>query len=369
MARRGNRIGYQEYRGRSRGSTVLKVIIAFLVLLLIAGVLFMIFMGEYIEYTDDGVRVHLPWMVSDESQPPELPSDPVTAESGNVGEEEPTAEPSMEPSAEPTAEPPKPLNGIGALEVSANRVMRGEAPDLVAAVGGNALVVEMKSGSGRLAWNSKTEMAASLGVNAASDDMEQAIRQLAAQDDLYLVARLQCFQDSAMARAKIGTLMTKGGNIWYDSLGMCWTTPVNQDVTDYLAALCVELADMGFDEILLDNSGYPNFGEVHVLATDENRPEDLTAPVLAFYEKVSAALEGHGAHLSIYTSEKLLPGEDVSSGITGAALTSYADRVWLDKDVDASQYVGLLTANGMENVSEHLVIRDGNGTAGSSWYK
>ena len=54
--------GYRAHRGRRRGSTVLKVIIALLLILLIAGILFIVFLGRYVEYTDSGVRVNLPWL-------------------------------------------------------------------------------------------------------------------------------------------------------------------------------------------------------------------------------------------------------------------------------------------------------------------
>lgn len=362
MARRGNRIGYQEYRGRSGGSTVLKFIIALLAVLLLAGILFVVFMGEYIEYTDDGVRLHLPWMSAQETPPPQ-PSDTLVIESEDV---DVTVEP--EPSTEPTPPPAPPLTPISAVEVSVKQLRAGTASEAVSSAGGNALLVEMKTANGKLNWQSQVELAATLNVNAADGETEQAIRALAQTDGLYLVARVQCFRDPVLARAKIGTLMTKGGNIWYDGKGVCWSSPACQETVDYLSALCLELADMGFDEILLDSSGYPNFGEVHVLATSDNRPEDLTVPVSAFYARLSAELAERDVRLSVYTDEKLLPGDTVYSGITAAVLAPCAGRVWLDKGMDAAQYEALLTAAGAENAAERLVIQ-GSGTESGSWYK
>jgi hypothetical protein len=171
----------------------------------------------------------------------------------------------------------------------------------------------------------------------------------------------------ALARADglDATLMTKGGNIWYDSGGYCWVGPNTDTVTDYLADLCRELAEMGFDEILLDNAGYPDFGESYVLATDQRRPEDLTAPVTAFYEKVSAALEGSGVRLSIRTSEAALTGENGESGVTPQALAQWADRVWLEQPEDLDGLVELLTQAGMDDAAQRLVLVDGEAGQGS----
>lgn len=70
---------YHEYRGRrNSGSVVLKIIIALLVLTLLACLVFMVFLGGRVEYTDDGVRIVMPWSehepdasaAPDETMPP-----------------------------------------------------------------------------------------------------------------------------------------------------------------------------------------------------------------------------------------------------------------------------------------------------------
>lgn len=69
MARRYQK-RYQEYRGRRRGgNVVLKVIIVLLVLMILACVAFFGFLGGRVEYTDDGVRIIVPW--SDSTPDPE----------------------------------------------------------------------------------------------------------------------------------------------------------------------------------------------------------------------------------------------------------------------------------------------------------
>lgn len=362
MAGRRNRYGYQEYRGRSGARSVLIFIILLLAVLLAAGLVFMAVMGEYIEYTDTGVEIHWPWLDSSPGLPP-LESDPVVIVTDDVVVTvEPTPEPTPTPTPEPQYEP------IQAVTVTAAQLRGGSAAQAVASAGGNALVVEMKAGDGQLAWQTRSEMAASLWANAADDRTAQAIRDLAEAGNIYLVARVHCFKDPSMARARIGSLMTLRGNVWYDRMGVCWTSPANQQAVDYLSELCQELAAMGFDEILLDDAGYPWDGEVNVLATSDNRPEDRTVPVAAFYARLAGELEEQDVCLSVYASERLLPGETVYTGITASVLAQNAGRVWLDKRVDAGHYRDILTAAGLDNADARIVA-PADAAGSGSWYR
>lgn len=358
MAARRNRYGYQEYRGRSGARTVLIFIIALLAVLLAAGVAFMIFMGEYIEYTPTGVQINWPWLDDEPSAPPRV-TDPVVIVTDEV-------EVIVEP-AEPTPTPGPEYAGIGVVTVSAGQLRGGSAAEAVAAGGGNALVVEMKDAAGQLAWQSKVPLAETLGANAEDDRTAQAVRELAQSGGLYLVARVHCFKDPLLGKARMGTLMTQGGNVWYDRVGVCWTSPASWQAVDYLSALCLELADMGFDEILLDSAGYPYDGQVSVLATSENRPEDLSVPVAAFYERLAVELGERGVCLSVYAGEELQDGEPFYSGMTAQVLAGNAGRVWLDGGVDARRYQEQLAAAGLDDVAKRTVAPVGAAGEGC-WY-
>lgn len=68
---------YHEYRGKRKGgSVVLKIIIALLVLALLACLIFMVFLGGRVEYTDDGVRIVMPWSEESPAVSAE-PSEPI----------------------------------------------------------------------------------------------------------------------------------------------------------------------------------------------------------------------------------------------------------------------------------------------------
>ena len=72
MGGRRNTYGYSEYHGRNGGRTrnVLLFIIALLAVILVAGVAFMAVMGRYLEYTEDGVKIHWPWAQESAAPPP-----------------------------------------------------------------------------------------------------------------------------------------------------------------------------------------------------------------------------------------------------------------------------------------------------------
>ena len=358
---RKNQYGYQEYRGRGggRGRMVLLFIIALLAVLLAAGTAFYLLVD--IEYTPNGMVIHWPWAQESETPPPptapppELPSVAV-----EVVEPSPTPEPTPTPTPEPT------YNPIAAVTVTTAQLRDGSAAQAVAAAGGNALVVEMKGIKGRLAWQSQAELAATLWANAADDRTAQAVRELAENTELYLVARVQCFRDPLMASSWVGTLMTRGGNLWHDAQGVGWSSPASRDAVDYLSQLCLELAEMGFDEILLDSAGYPDFGAVHVLATGDNRPEDRSVPVAAFWARLSEELAEKGTALSVQTTEDALRGDNAFSGATAANLARYAARVWLPAPVKGSDYAAILSNVGLDNAAARIVVKN---AASGSWYK
>lgn len=311
---------FREYRGRRGGSSFLKVVIVLLVLALIAVLVFALVLGGSLEYTDEGVRVVLPWL-EQQPDPGESPSLPASADPPAFIVDEPEPDPVSEPEPDPV-----PVV-IGAVEVPVDALTAGTAADTVRAAGGNTLVVEMKSASGKVYWDSAAALpGAASGETAAVTD---AVRMLAQDKELYLVARTVCFRDQLMAANGLGgPLMTRGGNVWYDANGLRWVSPASEEGRDYIIRLCVELAELGFDEILLEHGGYPYFGETHVLAVDALRPEKLSEPVEEFWRELRAALEPEGVRLSVLITPTMAEGSEPYSGINPELLDRYADRVW-----------------------------------------
>lgn len=333
---------------------MLKIIIALLALVLLACLIFLVFLGGRVEYTDEGVRIVMPWSekAPDPSGEPSSSSD-ATPPIIVIDPEEPSEEP--EPSPEPEPEPEVRPETIGAVQVTRDELIHGTAAEAVSAAGGNALVVEMKSSAGEVYWMSRSTF---LVPAAEAGAVTEAIQVLAEQDELYLVARVSCFRDEAMAETQTGSaLMTKGGNVWYDLHGVGWVSPASETARTYLIDLCLELAALGFDEILLEYAGYPYFGETHVLATDDLRPEDLSQPVGQFWQELKTALTAQSMFLSVLVTEEMAGGTEPYSGITPELMAQYADRVWVYLPADSAAVSPV--------IADRLVHVGGSETGGS----
>lgn len=343
-----NQKKYREYRGRRSGSaSVMKVIVVILAILLAAALLFTLFLGKYVEYTDEGVRLRLPWG----QEQPEESEEPIHSDTLVVETPEPTAQPTAEPA--PEAAPV-----LTAVEVTAAQLANGTAADAVKQAGGNCLVVEMKNEYGRVNWPTKVKNTIGLPTSVA-DAAAKELKELAESGELYLVARVNCFRDQTLANAgRGGPLLTYGGKVWYDRDGMRWVSPASDDVRTYLTALCTELAELGFDEVLLEGAGYPYYGEVHALATDDLRPEELSQPVEAFWREVRTALAARDVKLSFLVTGDMITGADEYSGINPSVLARYAERVWTK--AGEADYAALLTEAGMEFAAERLVYIGGS---------
>lgn len=350
------RNSYHRYYGRSRGSLVLKVVLILLALLVAAALVFLFVLDGRIERTDNGLRLMLPGSADypSEPQPSQPGEDPIII----IQDPEPTPTPS-EPEESNDLEP------LRAVEVTAAQLLDGTAAQTVADAGGNAAVVTVKNAYGRLSWQSGVGLAAELGVNAQDDRVAQAVAELAGTGGLRLVARVSCFRDQALVRGKVGgPLMTRGGNVWYDQQGLCWVSAADSTVRSYLAALCTELAGMGFDEILLECAGFPDAGEVHVLAESDLCPADRAGPAAQFLQEVRTALAQQEVTLSVLTTAEAVTGENAGSGITAAALAQYADRVWLAPAALAEDPVQALQEAGLEGAGRVVLLDD---AAADSW--
>ena len=158
-----------------------------------------------------------------------------------------------------------------------------------------------------------------------------------------------CVHDKSMA------LKTESGNLWYDTYGMPWLSPANEGARQYLTQLCLELAEMGFDEILLDRGGFPPKGKVSAIARGDNYPDEGRDQVVSrWFAQLDEALEETGVRLSVRVSGSELKQEAGNSGWTAEAL-AWADRVWLSEGADAEEAVRLLESAGMDDPAAHLV--------------
>lgn len=330
-------MGYRGYQGRGGGaSTFLKLIVCILAILVVGG-------GGYLLALNNGGAL-----------PSWLPQGQTT----DTPTQEPDPSDSPQPSPTPSQAPE--TEEIRAVDVTVSQLLDGSAQTLAQQTGCDAVVVQVKGEWGKLQWPSQAALARQLGTVSTTQSLTQALSALSAQD-IYLVARVDCFRDQALAAANVGgsLLMTRSGNRWYDFMGMSWVSPVNTQVRQYLVELCVELSQMGFDELVLDSAYFPDQGEVHVLAQSTNYPQTRATVVEQFWQEVTQALEGSQVRLSAQVRGDSLVEGGVTSGMTPQLLAQYTQRVWvtLNKATTQTQVTRALTQAGMDP-SRQLVVQE-----------
>ena len=306
------RNGYDPYHGRSRGRTALKVLIGVLLVLLVLSVAALFFLEPYIHYSADGVRLDLPFFGGGETQ-----SDPsVSTVPIQVVTPQPT------PSATP--EPEADYRGV-MLPVSA--LSDGTALTHAEAAGATTVLFEMKSVDGTLAFETQT----ALGVGRDTDGANEAISGFAA-GELETAAWLSCFRDNALPRADRSLSIHSSGGNWWDDQQVRWCSPMSERMRSYITDLCRELAELGFDELVLDNCSFPNRGTTSAILSDDNYdPAALTKTMETFFQELDTSLTDYpDIQVSVVTSLTVLNGGSDGSGLTLALLKEYADRVFVE---------------------------------------
>ena len=310
---------YGGYRGRRTLTDVLRIIAILLgvvVVLVLAG---LFLAQDYIVYTDEGMRLELPFFQSETQVVDQSALDPGSITVKEQGSQESASALQPEPEADVTK----------ALQLPVSSLLDGSAQAQLEQAGANTLVLEMKGESGRLAWVSEAELAQQAQVNG-TEEIGQALEQLRSAG-IAAVARVCCFRDDSIPYYDTDlSLRTSSGN-WRDERGLRWLSPACAEARDYLAALCGELAGMGFDEILLEAFAFPVEGNLDGIVRGERYdPQALSQQVELFFEQVSGELSPYHTRLALLVEEDGLSETGSASGFTLQMLKDLDCQVWLE---------------------------------------
>lgn len=350
--------GYGSYRGRSPLHTFLKVLVIVLAAALALALIALVFFQRYVFYSVDGVQL----------EPPFVQSGPAATDAAaQTPEPLITAAPSASPevSAAPSPDAQSPLR---AVTLPPEALSDGTALRRTEEAGGNAAIFDMKADSGALAYVSQLPLAISAKVSSGDPAVNDAIRALN-DGGLYTIARVSCFKDNDLSNADRSlAVTTNSGYRWTDPDHVRWVSPTSETVRQYVTDVCVELAKLGFREILLVNSGYPTEGNLSYIkkgsAYDKTRFGEV---VDGFYAQVAAALSGYDVKLSILTDEATVAaGANALSGQSVAGLAAHADRVWLQGGTAADAQI-LADAGLTGGTSDVVYTADAPGADTASW--
>ena len=378
--------GYHSYRGRPGVLRWLLTII--LVLILIAACAFL-FLQRYITYSDDGsfyldlpfeIKLDMPFFGNEETE------DTPDTDTGTDDEQDvnlvvdPSIENPSEPDEpdEPTApvedpeqhEPskPEPYANRHLIELSQLPQDEDALRDALTAAGADGFVFHAKERWGKVNYTSQIALPDAIRSDAAATAL---LDRLCAQENVYTVARINCFHDSIYAKANMAEtgICQSNGYIWYDYNEEHWMDPEKEAARKYLIDMAVECAQMGFDELLLEEVCYPVYGKVYKIDYSKNQMDKTDALVL-FLTELKDALEPYGVRLSLLMEESVIFGtaEDTQhTGLIAENLLPLVDAVYLTTQDTAAVHQAMETLLGGENIPA-LVPIVSEATEDAAWY-
>lgn len=123
---------------------------------------------------------------------------------------------------------------------------------------GTPVMIDMKGAFGSFFYKSNLSDA----VVSASTDIEQVSKLITRlhTKGFYTIARISAFRDRSFGETHVssGLYMLNRRGLWMDGEGMYWLDPTNATTTSWITSQVLELKELGFDEVLLDNFCFPN---------------------------------------------------------------------------------------------------------------
>lgn len=333
--------GYQSYRGRRSLGT--KLLVAALTLILVAACGFL-FAQRYIAYTDDGgMYLDLPFLRIDLPAPPA--ADPSSPEDGGAGDPAEPAQPAPPPvnlvidEPAPPEEPEEPDKGAEygerrLVELAAAPADSADLAAQLAAAGANGFLLPVRDDTGAVYYASSAALTKAVAEGAPTAGQ---IKDLCAGEGL-AVARFNCLHDSYFAweNMKEAAVCQRNGFVWYDNRSYHWLDPDKALARSYLISLAVECAQLGFDELVLEELAYPTAGRTQKIDYSGNTLSRSEA-LVQLLKQLREALEPYGVKVSLLLEEKLLlAGGDEASGQDLSLLLPLADAVYVSTEDPAA---------------------------------
>ena len=130
------------------------------------------------------------------------------------------------------------------------------------------IMVDMKGPFGTFFYNSKLgEAIQSQSTNIAG--VQQRLDRMN-KKGFYKIARISALRDRTYGENHVtsGLYMLSRAGLWMDEGGMYWLDPTNASTITWISSVVLELKEMGFDEVLLDNFRFPN-SEQYIFSGDK----------------------------------------------------------------------------------------------------
>ncbi len=315
MRNNGTR-GYMGYRGRRSGGKRWLVLV--LVLILLAAAAFLL-AQRYMVYDMDGsYHFELPWFRNDEDGAAQRTTYHRGAQDLEIVIEKP--------------EDPRVVE-VHAQELDASLLQGGMSRALSELDGTvNAVAIRLKTADGDLLYPSALSEAAAAKAVAGSSVSGASVKDLTGSG-YHTIARLSALHDSRYAFAHMTDAAVEQkaykNYIWYAPDSSHYLAPEKDAARQYLCNVACEVAELGFDELLFDEFGYPTKGRLNNIKVSERTMSQEEALAL-LAANLREALSEKNVVLSLEMDEKtVLDGADAKSGQDLAELAGIFDRIYV----------------------------------------
>lgn len=315
--------GYSSYRGRG---PKWKILLAILLVLVIAVAASVIYLQQFLVYSSDGSRqIRLPWQTEEKEPAPD-------------GEgEDPENQPDVDVVVqEPEDQGPKETVAFSIPAQPLRQSAWGEFNTLAFGDGSgtyNAVVIRLKTSNGTIYFDSANAVSGAVDiVNEQGEDPEEtaiALGLFTSREGLHTIASMACLQDFKAANADVEGrgLKNTGGYIFYDGNNSLWLDPAKPGAREYVCALAKEIAELGFDELLLTDFSYPTVGKINKI--NYNTDEPLANHLDQLLSDLRTALEPYDILLSVEIPEAVITdGPDEVAGLDLNRLAGRVDRIY-----------------------------------------
>ena len=217
---------------------------------------------------------------------------------------------------------------------------------------GTPVMIDMKGGFGSFFYKSNLPDA----VVSASTNIEkvsQLITRLHTKG-FYTIARISAFQDRSFGESHVssGLYMLNRRGLWMDQEGMYWLDPTNATTTSWITSVVLELRELGFDEVLLDDFCFPD-SDQYIFTGDKQAALQSAAATLV------STCSSNKFVLSFQTSDPafILPEGRCRQYITGISAAGIAQSAAQLKISDPEIRMVFLAESGDTRYEKYSVLR------------
>jgi hypothetical protein len=213
---------------------------------------------------------------------------------------------------------PDAIRGVYVTGHSAGGARFNDLLKLLATTDLNAMVIDIKDDFGDLTYMPADDSPLKpLDIGNPYMKNPREMLEVLEKNEIYPIARVVVFKDSALANAKPELSFVEGSEVWKNGRGESFVNPFMKEVWDYNVEVAIEAAKMGFQEIQFDYVRFPEGFENRADTLKYGMGEYESSGMDSVQKRVQAVTD-----FVEYAREKLKPYDvKVSVDIFGYAAT------------------------------------------------